>query len=228
MSESCPRGADEPSVSKACAMRRIATLQPIRAAASGPTAFEWARRACPNSRSSQRATLFANREEQPASSQRMLCLAMKSAQAFPALHLAMGLLAVCACAPPTPARSTPIQTSASLPSTPTPTPVSSAVTPAPSSTAAAATASAPVQPLEAPTRSKPEAAYTTPLLDGPTLTRTIQATCRAAVSERRPILLEFSAPWCADCLALEQLKQAPALASELSLATLADQRRQRR
>lgn len=143
---------------------------------------------------------------------------MKSAQAFPALLLAMGLLTACASAPPAPARSTPLQGSASFPSTraATPTPTLTARAASPSLTVAAASASAPVQPSEAPGSSRPSAVYTTPLLDGPTLTRAIRATCRTAVSERRPILLEFSAPWCADCLVLEQLKQAQALASELS------------
>jgi thiol:disulfide interchange protein len=75
-----------------------------------------------------------------------------------------------------------------------------------------AVASATPNPKPKPT---PNSEYTTPLLDGPALAQMIQSTCQTAISARRPILLEFSAPWCADCIALEKLKRAPALSNEL-------------
>ncbi len=39
--------------------------------------------------------------------------------------------------------------------------------------------------------------------------------CKAAISEKQPVLLEFSASWCPDCRALAALKKKPALASAL-------------
>jgi hypothetical protein len=57
--------------------------------------------------------------------------------------------------------------------------------------------------------------YRTPLLDEPSLARAARAACEAAEASGRPLLLEFSAAWCEDCLVLERLKTAPPLAREL-------------
>lgn len=69
---------------------------------------------------------------------------------------------------------------------------------------------------ERPEQAAPAPEYSTPLLDAPTLAGVIRASCDSALAEKRPVLLEFSASWCSDCIALERLKRAPALATELS------------
>jgi thiol-disulfide isomerase/thioredoxin len=38
--------------------------------------------------------------------------------------------------------------------------------------------------------------------------------CEAAIADKKPVLLEFSAPWCIDCKKLEYLESNPALAAE--------------
>lgn len=40
--------------------------------------------------------------------------------------------------------------------------------------------------------------------------------CRLAKKLGQPVLLEFSAPWCEDCLRLQEMKKAPALSNALS------------
>jgi hypothetical protein len=106
---------------------------------------------------------------------------------------------------------------------------SSSVTPASAPPVAVraspAAPSAPADPSEAPVAPAASAApsailgpaeYSTPLLDEPELARAIRASCHAALASKRPMLLEFSAPWCDDCRVLERLKREPALASELA------------
>ena len=44
----------------------------------------------------------------------------------------------------------------------------------------------------------------------------LKATCDAATASNKPVLLEFSAPWCGDCTRLKQLETQPPLASVLS------------
>jgi len=95
---------------------------------------------------------------------------------------------------------------------------------APSASPAAPSSSATEKPNPAATpslgavagHSATATAYSTPLLDEAALSRAIIDTCQAALAAKRPVLVEFSAPWCEDCLVLEKLKQEPALAQELS------------
>jgi hypothetical protein len=65
------------------------------------------------------------------------------------------------------------------------------------------------------TRAKPQDLYDTPKRSDAELARLLVATCERAQSPRRPLLIEFSAAWCSDCLELQLMKQEPALASEL-------------
>lgn len=48
------------------------------------------------------------------------------------------------------------------------------------------------------------------------LDEVLRSECRASVEEGKPLLLEFSAPWCVDCRRLIELSKDPAVASELS------------
>lgn len=57
--------------------------------------------------------------------------------------------------------------------------------------------------------------YRTPLLDEAALAEAARAACEAAEASARPVLLEFSASWCEDCLTLERLKTAAPLAQEI-------------
>ena len=40
--------------------------------------------------------------------------------------------------------------------------------------------------------------------------------CARAVADDRPLLIEFSAPWCSDCRRLDEMKRDRALARELA------------
>lgn len=42
----------------------------------------------------------------------------------------------------------------------------------------------------------------------------LRGACDAAVADGEPVLIEFSAPWCVDCRALEALERHPDLARE--------------
>jgi hypothetical protein len=68
----------------------------------------------------------------------------------------------------------------------------------------------------APGAESAEVRYTTPLLDDDALAHDIRSACESARRTHRLVLLEFSAPWCSDCLALEKLKHRDPLAAELA------------
>jgi thiol:disulfide interchange protein len=127
----------------------------------------------------------------------MLRTAVKSVSVAAALLILIaGALAACVSAPGTPVQPSRQSVAPAVAAVP----VSAAPAPAPA-------------PGSPPEPSADE--YTTPLLEAVALAEAIQTACQTALSERRPILLEFSAPWCADCIALERLKRTPELASEL-------------
>lgn len=58
--------------------------------------------------------------------------------------------------------------------------------------------------------------YEVPVRTAAELAGDLAATCDEAVAAGRPLLLEFSAPWCSDCQRLHQMKRADALATELA------------
>lgn len=47
------------------------------------------------------------------------------------------------------------------------------------------------------------------------LSAVLRQTCDAAVEAHKPVLVEFSAPWCGDCQLLSRLKEQEPLKSEL-------------
>jgi thiol:disulfide interchange protein len=129
-----------------------------------------------------------------------------------AMVLLGGLLAALGCgiAPVTPAAggagaptASSLAPAASPPASPAAAVVPFETAPAPPASAGANESVAPVE-------------YSTPLLDEPALARAIRSSCDAALASKRPVLLEFSAPWCEDCRVLERLKRRPALAVELA------------
>jgi thiol-disulfide isomerase/thioredoxin len=63
---------------------------------------------------------------------------------------------------------------------------------------------------------KPIPAYDAPLLSPQAVRRELSAACVASTESKRPLLLEFSAPWCSDCQKLHIMKQESVLASELA------------
>lgn len=58
-------------------------------------------------------------------------------------------------------------------------------------------------------------AYDAPFRSDAQLRAELDALCRTARKAGRPLLVEFSAAWCSDCRRLHEMKQDPALASEL-------------
>lgn len=62
----------------------------------------------------------------------------------------------------------------------------------------------------------PPTEYDTPLLSPSALRAEIRQACDVALGDARPLLLEFSAPWCSDCQKLHRMKQASVLAEELA------------
>jgi thiol-disulfide isomerase/thioredoxin len=75
-------------------------------------------------------------------------------------------------------------------------------------------------------RSKPEegesqssgaasAAYSVPQLSQAELDAELARACRASLVSHKPVLVEFSAPWCQDCQVLAELKQDASLARVL-------------
>lgn len=65
-------------------------------------------------------------------------------------------------------------------------------------------------------RASEEPAYDTAIRDEAELSAALAAVCGRARERDLPLLLEFSAPWCSDCLALHRMKQEDALATELA------------
>jgi thiol-disulfide isomerase/thioredoxin len=59
-------------------------------------------------------------------------------------------------------------------------------------------------------------AYDTAIRDEAELSAALATVCGRARERDLPLLLEFSAPWCSDCLALHRMKQEDALATELA------------
>jgi thiol-disulfide isomerase/thioredoxin len=59
-----------------------------------------------------------------------------------------------------------------------------------------------------------DADYWVPRTDAE-LDAAFEATCRAAEASNRPVLLQFSAPWCIDCRRVKALSAEPVLAEEL-------------
>jgi thiol-disulfide isomerase/thioredoxin len=63
----------------------------------------------------------------------------------------------------------------------------------------------------------PPAPYATPLRSDAELRSALVALCEEATAEpTRPVLIEFSAVWCSDCMRLHAMKQEAPLAAELS------------
>ena len=82
---------------------------------------------------------------------------------------------------------------------------SSAAAPGADASPSAARASAPV-PGE----------YSTPVLDSSAVEQLETERCEQARANNQLVLLEFSAPWCADCRRLRELEQEPVLRRELA------------
>lgn len=57
--------------------------------------------------------------------------------------------------------------------------------------------------------------YEVPELSPAQLSAALRERCERAQEKSQPVLLEFSAPWCEDCLRLAGMKKAPALAAAL-------------
>ncbi|MBW2498982.1 MAG: thioredoxin family protein [Deltaproteobacteria bacterium] len=58
--------------------------------------------------------------------------------------------------------------------------------------------------------------YDTPLRSDAAVRARLASACRESIERNRPLLLEFSAPWCTDCQLLHTMKQRGALARELA------------
>ena len=58
-------------------------------------------------------------------------------------------------------------------------------------------------------------AYDTPILSPHELAEALSTECQRALKRKRPLLMEFSASWCSDCLKLDAMKRSPILADEL-------------
>ena len=64
-------------------------------------------------------------------------------------------------------------------------------------------------------RDAPLTEYDAPLLSPAALRAELGRACTSAVDQAKPLLLEFSAPWCSDCQKLHRMKQQSVLADEL-------------
>ncbi len=62
--------------------------------------------------------------------------------------------------------------------------------------------------------------YSVPELTPEALRVALEQRCQAAKAQGRPVLLEFSAGWCRDCLRLQSMKQLPALQKQLASVEL--------
>ena len=58
--------------------------------------------------------------------------------------------------------------------------------------------------------------YDTPLRSDAAVRAELAAACSESIERNRPLLLEFSAPWCTDCQLLNAMKQRGSLARELA------------
>jgi thiol-disulfide isomerase/thioredoxin len=58
--------------------------------------------------------------------------------------------------------------------------------------------------------------YDTPIRSDAAVRAELASACRDSIERDRPLLLEFSAPWCTDCQRLHRMKQQGSLARELS------------
>lgn len=58
--------------------------------------------------------------------------------------------------------------------------------------------------------------YDTPIRSDAAVRAELASACRESIERDRPLLLEFSAPWCTDCQLLHAMKQQGALARELA------------
>ena len=58
--------------------------------------------------------------------------------------------------------------------------------------------------------------YDTAVRDETELAAALASVCTRSLESGRPLLMEFSAPWCSDCLVLHRMKQEEALAAELA------------
>lgn len=75
---------------------------------------------------------------------------------------------------------------------------------------------APRAATQSPATSAARPAYDVPFRTDVKLARDLGEVCEAALSQNRPLLLEFSAAWCGDCRKLGEMKKAAPLARELA------------
>lgn len=83
--------------------------------------------------------------------------------------------------------------------------------PVPSATAPAAPA-----PEPPPGPAATPVPYDVPERTDAALNVALQQACEAAGADKRPVLVEFTAPWCSDCRKLHELKQQPPLREEIA------------
>ena len=58
--------------------------------------------------------------------------------------------------------------------------------------------------------------YAAPPQTGAEVRAELADICQAAVANKQPVLVEFSAPWCSDCQRLQRMKQESVLVRELA------------
>jgi thiol-disulfide isomerase/thioredoxin len=65
-------------------------------------------------------------------------------------------------------------------------------------------------------RANAKPVYDTAVRGNAELSAALVDVCARSLDRDRPLLLEFSAPWCSDCLVLHRMKQQKILAAELA------------